>query len=305
MGTDAAGEDGLDMSRPRRIAVVGLGEMGLAMALALRDAGWQVVGCDPSPVARQRAAADIEIADDLAGLAGWDTVLISVPGAVQVREVVPQILAVCPGAVIVDATTSEPNVSVELAAQAHQTGAAFVDSPVSGGKSGARAGTLMAFVGGTEADVVRAAPVLDTIAAGKWRHLGESGAGNVGKLVNNTLAAMNLVIAAEALAIGERWGITPAVLVEALNGASGRNAATEVNLPRWVLPETFDSGFTMALMQRDVNLALKTFQEEGVHSRVTELVVQRWNEAADQLASGDDFNRVVPVLQAAALGEQR
>ena len=275
------------------------------MALALRDAGWQVVGCDPSPVARQRAAADIEIADDLAGLAGWDTVLISVPGAVQVREVVPQILAVCPGAVIVDATTSEPNVSVELAAQAHQTGAAFVDSPVSGGKSGARAGTLMAFVGGTEADVVRAAPVLDTIAAGKWRHLGDSGAGNVGKLVNNTLAAMNLVIAAEALAIGERWGITPAVLVEALNGASGRNAATEVNLPRWVLPETFDSGFTMALMQRDVNLALKTFQEEGVHSRVTELVVQRWNEAADQLASGDDFNRVVPVLQAAALGEQR
>lgn len=291
-----------DAEQPRRIAVVGLGQMGLAMALALRDAGWQVVGFDASPTARERATEELAVTEDFAGLAGVDTFLVSVPGAAHVRDVVSSVLTVSPGAVIIDTTTSEPATSAELAQQANAVGSAFVDAPVSGGKSGARAGTLMAFVGGSVADVARAQPVLDAIAAGKWRHLGAPGAGNVGKLVNNTLAAMNLVIAAEALAIGQQWGIAPADLVDALNGASGRNAATEVNLPRWVLPETFDSGFTMALMVRDVNLALQTFQQEGIVSPVTELVVNRWNEAAQQLAPGDDFNRVVPVLAAAARG---
>lgn len=291
------------MSQPRThglIGVVGLGEMGFAMALALRDAGWQVIGYDPAPGARERAKDDVIVVDDIPGLIDAEYFLVSVPGAQHVRSVVAELLAVGSQAVIVDATTSDPQTSQELAALAMKAGWAFVDAPVSGGKTGARAGTLMAFVGGSSADVARAHPVLDSIAAGKWRHLGGPGAGNVGKLINNTLAAANLMIAAEALAIGAQWGIAPEDLVDALNGASGRNAATEVNLPRWVLSDAYDSGFTVALMVRDVNLARQTFAEQGVTSYVTELVAQRWNLAAEQLAGTDDFNRVVPVLMESA-----
>lgn len=280
----------------RTIGVIGLGEMGFAMALALRDAGWHVVGFDPAESARVRAAQEVSVTDHVEGLIGVDTFLLSVPGADHVRAVVGELLEHFPGAVIVDATTSDPQTSQQVAAAADAVEAAFVDAPVSGGKTGARAGTLMAFVGGTDDAVMRAAPVLDVIAAGKWRHLGGPGAGNVGKLINNTLAAANLLIAAEAVAVGERWGIAPRDLIDALNGASGRNAATEVNLPRWVFSDAFDSGFTMALMVRDVNLARATFESAGLTSHVTSLVADRWNAAARCLVPTDDFNRVVPVM---------
>jgi 3-hydroxyisobutyrate dehydrogenase len=145
---------------------------------------------------------------------------------------------------------------------------------------------------GGDAEHVRAAqPVLDAIAA-KVIHVGASGAGNVAKLVNNLLVAVNLLTVSEAMRLSEAAGVPTADVLKVVNAASGRSAVSEVNYPRWIQSGTFDSGFTMGLMRKDVRLAKSLIAETGLDLPLAEMVARVWKESADRLADGEDFNRV-------------
>lgn len=277
----------------KHIAVVGLGSMGGAMATALLRAGWQVRGFDPAPAARAAAAeAGVEAVEDLDRLAGTPYAVLSLPSARVVEATVPALLARPGTLAIVDTTTSEPATSAACAALAADKGAAFVDAPVSGGRDGAADGRLSAFVGADPDALDAARPVLDALTGGRYRHLGAPGSGNVVKLLNNALAAVNLVAVGEALAVAKAYGIDPSAAAAGISGASGASKASAAMYPDWVLTGTYDSGFALGLMARDAALAVETAGQRGETPHLLTTASRVWQEALAALGPGADFTEI-------------
>ena len=278
-----------------RVAVIGLGQMGLGMALVLREKGFAVAGHDLSAERRALAAeAGAAVPGDAAlAAAGADIILLSLPLAAHVASAVESLLeGMRPGAVFVDTSTSEASVSRRLHGLCGARGVGFLDAPVSGGPAGARAGALTFMIGGEAADLERARPAIAALAA-KLIHVGPPGAGNVAKLVNNLLVAANLLTVSEAMRLAASAGVDAASVLNVVNAASGRSAVSEVNYPRWIASGAFDSGFTMGLMRKDVRLAAAMAAEAGAELPLCGMAARLWAESAAQLADGEDFNRIV------------
>ncbi len=273
-----------------RIGVVGLGQMGLAMAGRLVAQGAEVLGFDLDPGRCDGARAlGVQLVAAVEQLAA-PVVILSLP---QDRAVEAVLLALLPAlpkqAVIADASTLDPHAAQRFARAAAEWGVDYLDAPVSGGPAGAAAGTLAMMLGGDAAAIDRARPALALVAT-RLVHVGGPGAGQVAKLVNNLMVATHLAVAGEALRLGALAGVAPEALLPVVNAASGRSAATEVNFPRWILPGGFDSGFSAGLMRKDVRLALALAESVGAALPVCGPAAAQW-EAAD-VADSADFNRV-------------
>ncbi|MEV5834937.1 NAD(P)-dependent oxidoreductase [Nocardia sp. NPDC052112] len=273
------------------IAFLGLGTMGARMSRRLVEAGFDVVGFDPSETARASlTAVGGRVATSAAAAAAGATHLIlMLPSSPVVESVLgdEQVLSTLgPGAIVIDMSSSEPQSTQRLATVLAGRGITLVDAPVSGGVRGAAAGTLTIMIGGPE-DIVAQ---LDSVLAplGKVRHIGSSGAGHAVKAINNLLAAVNLLAAAEAVAAGRRFGLDPAVIIETVNAASGRSAATELKFPQAILPETFDSGFALALMLKDMRIATDLAAALGIPAALGERAVELWTRAAADLGPSAD-----------------
>ncbi|MFZ4806072.1 MAG: NAD(P)-dependent oxidoreductase [Hyphomicrobiaceae bacterium] len=284
------------------VGVVGLGQMGLGMATSLAGKGFAVLGCDLSAERRALAeAAGIRVAPLSDVAANCAVVVLSLPMAAHVADVVERpdgLLASLPrGAVIVDTSTSEASVSRRLATVAGERGIGFLDAPVSGGVAGAASGALTMMIGGTAEALETARPALAAMAT-RIFHVGPSGAGNVAKLVNNLLVAAHLLTVSEAMRLAEAAGVPTAAALQVVNVSTGRSAVSEINFPRWIETGTFDSGFTMGLMRKDVRLALELAAESGCTLPVSELVGRTWKHSAATLADGQDFNRIATLTPA-------
>ncbi|RCK35920.1 3-hydroxyisobutyrate dehydrogenase [Thalassospira xiamenensis] len=287
------------MSNPETgtIGVVGLGNMGLGMVRTLLRDGFSVVGFDLSPERQaEAAAAGATIVARLPELfEACLTIVLSLPTANHVRTVLTGDEGL--GArdmdprLVIDTTTSEPDVTRELDAVLRTQGHILIDAPVSGGPAGANSGNLTMMVGGGDADVARAMPVLNSLG-GKITHVGPVGAGHAVKIVNNMLVASHLLTMSEAVRLGNAAGVTTENLIAALNAGSGRSAISEVNYPKWVMNGAFDSGFTMGLMRKDVRLAMALAKEKDVSLPVSGLAGQIWAASAEVLADDADFNRI-------------
>ncbi|VXB23909.1 NAD binding domain of 6-phosphogluconate dehydrogenase family protein [Arthrobacter sp. 9AX] len=277
----------------RRIAVIGLGAMGGAMAATLHKAGWEVTGFDPFDAARAAAEeAGITTTADLADVAGTPYAVLSLPAAGMVETTVPQLLE-APGTVaIIDTTTSEPGTSKNMAELAQAQGAAFVDAPVSGGRDGAATGSLSAFVGATDEALAAAGPVLLALTGGKYSHIGGPGSGNVVKLLNNVLAAANLVSVGEALGVAKAYGIDPARAAASISNASGGSKVSAAMYPNWVLSGTHDSGFSLGLMARDAALAVEVAHQIGENPSLLAAVAGQWQDALAALGPKADFTEI-------------
>ncbi|WP_231858122.1 NAD(P)-dependent oxidoreductase [Thalassospira lucentensis] len=287
------------MSNPETgtIGVVGLGNMGLGMVRTLLRDGFSVVGFDLSPERQaEAAAAGATIVARLPELfEACPTIVLSLPTANHVRTVLTGEDGL--GArdmdprLVIDTTTSEPDVTRELDAVLRTQGHILIDAPVSGGPAGANSGNLTMMVGGGDADVARAMPVLNSLG-GKITHVGPVGAGHAVKIVNNMLVASHLLTMSEAVRLGNAAGVTTENLIAALNAGSGRSAISEVNYPKWVMNGAFDSGFTMGLMRKDVRLAMALAKDKDVSLPVSGLAGQIWAASAEVLADDADFNRI-------------
>ncbi|MCC4239392.1 NAD(P)-dependent oxidoreductase [Thalassospira povalilytica] len=279
------------------IGVIGLGNMGLGMARTLLRDGFSVIGFDLSAERQAEAAlAGATIVASVSELyAACKTVILSLPTANHVRMVLTGDagLTSCDidGRLVIDTTTSEPDVTREIDGVLRGLGHILIDAPVSGGPAGANSGQLTMMVGGDDADVARAMPVLETLG-GKITHVGPVGAGHAVKIVNNMLVASHLLTMSEAVRLGNAAGVTTENLIAALNAGSGRSAISEVNYPKWVMNGAFDSGFTMGLMRKDVRLAMALARDKAVALPVCELAGQIWAASAELLADDADFNRI-------------
>jgi 3-hydroxyisobutyrate dehydrogenase len=276
------------------VGVVGLGKMGLGMATTLARHGFTVLGYDIDPSRRPAvAAAGLAFASSLdAVLHGADALVFSLPYAQDVEAVVTAPAGLLTRAdrsvVVIDTSTSDPGTTRRLATRLTEAGHGLLDAPVSGGPSGAAEGTLSMMIGGTPADYARALPVISALSA-RAQHVGPSGAGNIAKLVNNLLVAAHLITTGEALRLAEAAGLPAAAAVAVINSATGRSAISEVMVPRWVLPGSFDSGFTAGLMRKDLRLALDLAAETRTTLPLSSQVGDIWAARRATIADTDDF----------------
>ncbi|WP_320199840.1 NAD(P)-dependent oxidoreductase [Agrobacterium sp. rho-13.3] len=279
------------------VGVIGLGSMGIGMAQTLASKGFRTLGFDLSEERRNLAAKSaIEPLDTIAAaFETSDFLVFSLPTAKDVAAVVNQhidILQERDGThiIIIDTSTSEPDVSRELASRLSTLGHGFLDAPVSGGPASAATGKLTMMIGGSDEDVAFARPVIEALSA-KALHVGASGAGNVAKLVNNLLAAAHMITTGEALKLALAGGIDPEAALRVLNAASGKSMISEVHFPTWVMSDRFDSGFSMGLMRKDVRLASELAQSKGAELPMAELVAKLW-AGSSNLEDSDDFTRM-------------
>lgn len=279
------------------VGVIGLGSMGLGMAQTLAAKGFRTLGFDLSTdrcklaeeagVVPQSTIADVVTASAF--------LVFSLPTAQDVLGVVEGHLDLFKAksgqrVIIIDTSTSEPDVSRDLAKRLEALGHGFLDAPVSGGPAGAASGKLTMMIGGSEEDLAVARPVIEAMAA-KALHVGQSGAGNVAKLVNNLLAAAHMITTSEGLKLALAAGIDPEAALRVVNAASGKSMISEVHFPTWVMSDRFDSGFSMGLMRKDVRLAKKLADSTGAQLPLAEQVASLW-AGTTELADSEDFTRM-------------
>ncbi|MGE8603166.1 3-hydroxyisobutyrate dehydrogenase, partial [Bordetella trematum] len=247
------------------IAFIGLGNMGAPMALNLVKAGHALTVFDLSPNAvRQLTDAGARAAASAAdAVKGADIVITMLPASKHVegvyleQDLLGQIGA---GTLVIDCSTIAPDSARKVAQAAQARGLEMIDAPVSGGTGGAAAGTLTFIVGGPQAALERARPVLEKMGKNIF-HAGDAGAGQVAKICNNMLLGILMAGTAEALALGVANGLDPKVLSDIVAKSSGRNWATELYNP-WPgvmehapASKGYAGGFGVDLMLKDLGLA--------------------------------------------------
>jgi 3-hydroxyisobutyrate dehydrogenase len=194
-------------------------------------------------------------------------------------------------------SSAEPVGTRALAAQLADASIALVDAPVSGGVKRAVAGTLAIMAGGDAAAIARCRLVLAPL--GQVFCAGASGSGHAVKALNNYLSAVALAATAEAMMAGERFGIDPRLMLEILNHSTGRNTATEQKYPAFVLPRTFDSGFALGLMAKDLRIALGLAEAVGTPKALLSECAALWARAERRMGGNADNTDIVRYLEAA------
>ena len=276
------------------IGIIGCGNMGGGMARQLVTAGLNPICYDSDANTLDKVrSAGARVASSMSALVqSVDVLILSLPKAAIVEEVMHSIAAhIQPQTIVLDTSTSEPATSQAMSSMAIQRGYQFVDGPVSGGPAAANAGTMTMLLGGDRDAIESLKPVLEILTA-KTVVVGNSGAGHAAKIANNMLCAANLVLVAEAVRLGEAAGVKAADLLEGINAGSGRSGVSEVNFPKWVLNDAFDSGFTMGLMRKDVGLALALAESSGVDLPGFTPIAERWIKDSKEIPDTADFNEI-------------
>jgi 3-hydroxyisobutyrate dehydrogenase-like beta-hydroxyacid dehydrogenase len=284
------------------LGFVGVGRMGGPMANRLLDAGYRLCVYDVSEEATgPLVARGAELAASPAEVASIaDTVFMSLPTPDVVREVAlggnGGLINGSKVRTVIDLSTTGPGVATEVAGKLAERKIAWVDSPVSGGVTGAKAGTLAVIVSCPKPAYQRLEPVLKVF--GKLFHAGEKpGLAQTAKLANNLLAATAMVATSEAMAMGVKAGLDAKVLLDIINASSGRNSASQDKFPRAILPRTFDFGFATGLSYKDVRLCVEEAEAMGVPMVVGGAVREMLAVTRARFGAGSDFTYIAKVLE--------
>ena len=284
---------------PAAVAIIGLGNMGVPMGVCLVKAGFAMTGYDIKAAARGKfAAAGGCVADDIAGaVAGAEAVITLLPDGRIVRQAVDAMRAhLRANAVIVDMGSSDPIGTRTLGAELIAAGFEFADGPVSGGVKRAANGTLAIMAGGEAATIDRILPLLSAMGTPIFRP-GALGSGHAMKALNNYVSAAGLIAAVEALEAGRKFGLDPALMTDILNASSGRNNTTENKLKQFITSETFDAGFPLRLMAKDVRTADDLARALGIAAPLAGLCAKLWGEAAQVLSETADHTEVIRYIR--------
>ena len=287
---------------PARIGFIGLGNMGNPMAHLLVEAGFKVAAFDANAEAVQKFAAG-NVCDkpaDLKTLADTCPVVITMlPEGHIVRQVLMQedgvVSVLKPGSVIIDMSSSSPVGTRKLSMELSSLGIPLVDAPVSGGVKKAIDGSLAIMAGGDIEVIEQVRGILEVM--GKVFLTGDSGSGHAMKALNNYLSAGTLAMTAETVIAGTSFGLDPATIIDILNASSGRSTASEHKFPAFVLTRTFDSGFALGLMAKDLRLAVEIAESEGTPSELLTRLSDIYNRAEEKFGFSGDNTDVVRYLE--------
>lgn len=287
--------------RPRT-AFVGLGAIGTPMARHVANstslAVWNRTQSKATEFAAETGARDAQSA--AAAADGAEFFITCLPTSAQVEEILfgndGAAARLKRGSVVIDCTSGDPATSRRIAERLAAIGIDFLDAPVSGGVSGAEAGTLTVMVGGDAAVLERCRKVLESFA-GKIVHCGGVGAGDAVKAVNNALLAVHVWSTAEGLAMLAKLGVDPAAALSVINSSSGRSNSSENLFPQRVLNRSFPRTFRLALLDKDVGIAAGIARETGTPADILELTSRLFREAHRELGEEADHVEAVKVVE--------
>jgi len=289
-----------------KIGFIGLGNMGLPMALNLKKAGHDVRGFDLIETARQ-AARDLGLVlassnEDAVGAA--QIVILMLPNGAIVSEVAAQILGeMPPGSLLIDCSTIDVSSAKNLHELAENANIDCLDAPVSGGVGGATAGSLTFMVGGSKAAFSSGAPYFD-IMGQRAVHCGDGGAGQAAKICNNMLLGISMIGACEAFFLAEKLGLSQAALFEVISTSSG--SCWSVNTycpvpgvgPKSPADNDYKPGFAAALMLKDLTLSQQAANEAAALTPLGQHASELYNEMVEAGHGGDDFSGMIRFLHA-------
>jgi 3-hydroxyisobutyrate dehydrogenase len=260
------------------VGFIGVGNMGWPMAACLVKAGFPTLINDSrrevaNNFVQQNGGTAPDTLKQLA--AASDVIVTMLPTSVIVERVLgggeDNVFAgMKPGTIVIEMSSGVPSVTQRLAEEVAALGGHMIDGPVSGGVPRARTGELAIMVGGDAAIIDRAMPVLS--AMGTVLRTGAVGSGQAMKALNNMVSTGGFLIGIEALLIGQRFGLDPAVMTDVLNAATGMNNSTQKKFRQFVLSRKFNAGFTMGLLAKDLSIALQVGRETGTPAPLSALV---------------------------------
>ena len=286
------------------VGFIGLGMMGLPMLRCLLKAGCTVRGFDLNPQAAASVAGEAGFsgaASPADAASGADVVLLMLPDS----RIVDALLwgpdgglarLLKPGQVVLDMGSSDPVRSRENQAKLAALRVDFVDAPVSGGVKRAVDGSLSIMIGGEAPAVERVRPLLQCM--GKTLvHVGTAGAGHAVKALNNYVSASGLLAVCEALVAARAFGIDPHLVNQVFNASTGKNNTTDVKVEAFMLSQTFNSGFALALMRKDLQTALAFIERMGTPADFATRCLATWADADTALGAGADHTALFKYIQ--------
>jgi len=288
------------------IGFVGIGNMGAPMVRCLSKAGFSVRIYDTRSEAASACAAEapnITVANGLAEVGqGLGTVITMLPDSKIVRlatlgsDTSPGFARnMLAGGLIIDMSSSYPIDTQMLAKDLARLDLKLIDAPVSGGVPKAKAGTLAIMAGGDASLIDRAEPALK--AMGSIHRTGPLGSGHAMKALNNYVSVAGLIASCEALLVGAKFGLDPSVMTKVLNASTGRNNTTENKLAQYIISRTFGSGFSLALMNKDVGMAASLAKELGIKADELAFCAELLAKAAKALGPGADHTAIMKFLE--------
>ena len=282
-----------------KIGFIGLGIMGLPMAENLAKAGHEIAVPDRASLKPEARAAFTVLADATAVAAASEIIILMVPDTPDVERVLfgekGVAAGLAPGKLVIDMSSISPTATKDFAARVNALGCDYLDAPVSGGEVGAKNAALTIMVGGPQAAFERALPLFR--AMGKNITLvGDNGAGQVTKVANQIIVALNIAAVSEALVFASKAGADPAKVRAALMGGFANSRILEVHAER-MINRTFNPGFRIALHQKDLNLALQSAKELGVALPNTAGTQQLFSAVAALGGAGLDHSGLVRAIE--------
>jgi 3-hydroxyisobutyrate dehydrogenase len=287
-----------------RVAFLGLGAIGQPMAAHLARAHALTVWnrTHVRAVSFVAASGGRAAANPREAVTGAEVVLTCLPTSAEVEALLDGpggiLSALAPGTLFLDCTSGDPESVQRIAGRLAERGVAFADCPVSGGTNGAEAGTLTVMVGADSATFVRARPVLAAFGK-RIEHLGPVGAGSAMKAVNNALLAVSILAFGEGFSALVKAGVPARKALEVLNASSGRSFVSEGLVPDRVLTGAWPNTFRLALLDKDVGIAVRFLESQGVDSPLLHLAGEMLHAARRALGEDADY------LEAIRLQEKR
>lgn len=287
---------------PGSIGFVGLGNMGYPMATRLAKAGYKLTVADlnADAVIKFCQATGSIAAQSLQELGESSEVVITMlPEGKVVRKVLMEesgvVSGLKPGTVLIDMSTCSPVDTRVLGQELRDAGFHLIDAPVSGGVVKAIDGSLAIMAGG-ESDIIDPCiALLETM--GKVFRTGGPASGHAMKCMNNFLSAGSLALASEAVVLGTKFGLDPKTMVDILNSSTGKSNSTEHKFPAFILPRTFNSGFYIGLMAKDLRLAVDLAESENASAELLHHISQLWDNAEAELGFKADNTEIFSYLE--------
>jgi 4-hydroxybutyrate dehydrogenase/sulfolactaldehyde 3-reductase len=283
------------------VGFIGLGRMGRGMASNLCRKGFSLVVHDVNADAvRDLVKLDAVAAGSVAAVAEKaDIIITMLPNSAIVREVVTGpggvVASARAGALIMDMSTVDPEVTDELAEAARARDLSFVDAPVGRLASHADRGECLFMVGGSDADFQRVKPLLEAMGT-TIHHCGKAGTGTRTKLVNNYLAVVSCQLNAEALTLSQRFGLSLEKTLDVLYGTTAVNGQLKIAWPDKVLNDDIAPGFTIDLAHKDLTLIVEAANKVKMPMPVGAAAREAFSTARGRGYGDKDFSAMVDVL---------
>lgn len=293
------------MAESTRLGFIGLGAMGGAMAGRLAEAGHAIgvhdVNAEAVAAVAGRGATACGSAREVGDFA--EIVFLCLPAPEISEQVAAELRGSRACRVLVEMSTVGRAAMARIA-EAAGAEIALVDCPISGGRQRAVDGELTAILATAPDLVGRLRPILRSVAS-KVFVVGEKpGLAQVCKIANNAISITGMVVVCEAVVMGTKAGLDPAVMIEVINASTGRNSATVDKFPRAILPRTFDYGGPMTIGAKDLNLYLDEARSEDVSSLAVSNPAQLWAMAVRRFGEHADMTNFIRLLEEwAGLGE--